>query len=243
MIITSTQNSHIKKIRDLQKSRHRYERKQFLVEGEREISRIPLGQIDTLYVTEPNDVGDACPTIQIAPSLMERLTYRGTTMLAVVNMKVEKLSGETLLLCADGIEKPGNLGAMLRTADGAGFEAVVSVGHGVDLYAPNVIRSSLGAFFTTKTCQMSAHDLIAYCTERNITMLVATPEAKTALYETEIPEKSCVIIGSEAYGVSCDLKQHAKNFSLPMLGAIDSLNASTTFGIIAYEIVRRRHYL
>ncbi len=242
-MITSRQNFHFKEIKQLQKKRVRDELSVFLVEGQREIARVNPALIERLYVTNKDLFsGLPCEIIEMAPELIEELTYRGGDAIGVVKMKREKLEKLSLFVAADGVEKPGNLGAMMRTADGAGFEGIVSVGGGVDLYSPNVIRASLGAFFTRKVVETNAKDLIDYCNKNGISLFAASPEATQSIYQTKFPQKMCVVIGSEAFGICEEIKKASTLFSLPMLGEIDSLNAATAFGIIAYEVVRQRHF-
>ncbi len=239
-MITSRHNPHVKEIRDLAKRKDREEKGLFLVEGSREISHVDPKFIERVYRSTPLK-GVDYEVILMAPELIEELTYRGGDAIALVRMEKQKLGEASLIVAAEGIEKPGNLGALMRTADAAGFDAVVSLGGGVDLYSPNVIRASLGAFFTQTVCEMSQIQLIEHCTTHKIALFAASPEAATSLYEIKFPPKVCLIIGSEAFGVSASLKEKAQLISLPMYGKIDSLNASTAFGIIAYEIVRQRN--
>ena len=243
-MITSRQNPLYKDIKLLQKRRERESRRQFIVEGKREISRVQKTDIVKLVVSNGIDWNDVdCEVIEMAPELIEELTYRGGDAIAIVKMKKENLKNVNLIVVAAGVEKPGNLGAIMRTADGAGFDTVVTLEDGVDIYSPNVIRASLGAFFTRQVFQSNTDELIAYCKQNSIQLFAASPEAKQSLYETKFPQKACIVIGSEAFGISDQLKAASKLISLPMNGEIDSLNASTAFGVIAYEVVRQRSFV
>ena len=240
-MISSRQNEHFKRLRALSKKRERDAAGVFLVEGSREIARVSASELEVVYSSSGGDY--PCKVVEMAPDLIEELTYRGGDAIAVVRKKPMGLEGLSLFVVADGMEKPGNLGAMLRTADGSGFDGVVSVGDGVDLYSPNVIRASLGAFFTQRVVDCARDEVIAYCEKEGIPIYSASPEASSSLFETKFPQRACIVIGSEAFGVSNELKKASTLFSLPMYGEIDSLNASTTFGIIAYEIVRQRNFV
>lgn len=240
-MINSRQNTHFKHLKQLTKKRARDDEGVFLVEGKREIARVPDGDLVRVYATAGQEY--PCEVIEMAPELIEELTYRGGEAIAVVKMKRASLDGLDFFVVADGMEKPGNLGAMMRTADGAGIDGVVSVGDGVDLFSPNVIRASLGAFFTRRVLQCSAEEVIKHCDKNQIPLFAATPEANKSLYEVAFPKKACIVIGSEAFGVCEELKKASTVFNLPMYGEIDSLNASTAFGIIAYEIVRQRNFV
>lgn len=240
-MITSRQNDHFKNLKHLQKKRTRDDQGVFLVEGTREISRISSSDLTRVYTC--TDENFPCETVHMAKDLIEELTYRGGDTIAVVKKRAFSLKGLEFFIVADGMEKPGNLGAILRTADASGFEGVVSVGEGVDIYSPNVIRASLGAFFTKRVVNSTHDEVIAYCQKEEIPIYAATPEAATSLYQIKFPRKLCIVVGSEAFGVSDKLKKASTPFNLPMYGEIDSLNASTAFGIIAYEIVRQRNFV
>ena len=228
-MITSRQNDHFKTLKNLQKKRAR------------EISRVSASDLSRVYTC--TDQSYPCETVRMSKGLIEEVTYRGGDAIAVVKKQKISLDGLEFFIVADGMEKPGNVGAILRTADATGFQGIVSVGEGVDIYSPNVIRASLGAFFTQRVVTSTKQEIIEYCKKEEIPIYSATPEAKTSLYHIQFPTKMCIVVGSEAFGVSDILKNASTCFSLPMYGEIDSLNASTAFGIIAYEIIRQRNFI
>ena len=154
------------------------------------------------------------------------------------------LPPEPLILILDTIEKPGNVGAVLRCADAAGVDAVMLTGGGCDLFNPNVIRSSLGTVFTVPTATASDGDAEAFLLEHQIRPVAARVEGATPLWSTDWSGPVAVILGSEAYGLGSRWQALAgkpiAGVAIPMMGRADSLNISVSAAVIAYEARRTR---
>ena len=150
------------------------------------------------------------------------------------------------VLVIEGVEKPGNLGAMLRTADAAGLAGVIVCDGRTDPANPAVIRSSLGTVFTVPLAMASAHDTIAWCGARGRRVVAAMPTGTVLWHEARLAGRTAILLGSEAHGISSLWQQaaranaiHLESVRLTMAGAADSLNVSATAAVLAYESVRQ----
>jgi TrmH family RNA methyltransferase len=247
-MIISKENPHFKRLLRLHKRKEREEEGFFLVEGERELS-LAKG-IETIYYTEGEDIKPFCKqgieTIQIAKDLFERISYRDKGMIGIVktfHTQLEALKQASFLLVASGIEKPGNLGAMMRTSDAAGVEGMIIADPEVDLFNPNVIRASLGAFFTLPVAQGKGKEIHAFLKKEGFHIVVTSPYAKKSIYEIDFTQKIAIVIGSEANGLDSMWLQDAEGALIPMQGNVDSLNASISAAVIIYEAYRQRNTL
>jgi TrmH family RNA methyltransferase len=146
-----------------------------------------------------------------------------------------------LLLVCDGVEKPGNLGAMLRTADAAGAAAVIATDPGTDWANPNVVRASKGAVFTVPVVSAATADVLAWLVDRAIPVLAATPDATTAYTDLDLRGPLAIAVGEEKHGLS-DVWLSAARWRarIPMRGRVDSLNVSTSAAILLFEALRQR---
>lgn len=262
--ITSTQNSFIKELLQLkEKSRARKKTQTFLIEGLREISLAIKGnykietilidlsiiseiEVSKLLVTINEDV----ELIEISHDVYKKLALRESTegVLAISkskNLSLETLSFETknpLILVAEAPEKPGNIGALLRTADAAGIDAVIIANPKTDLYNPNIIRSSVGCVFTVPIATGSTTEVISYLKENNINIYGAALTASVEYQTIDYKQASAIVVGTEATGLSNEwLEKTSKNIIIPMRGAIDSMNVSVSAAIILFEAVRQRN--
>ena len=244
--ITSRQNPHFKRLMTLHKRKD--PAGQFLVEGEREIALAPV--IDILYYSKWTPFVEkmeakAGEMIAMDEALLEEISYRGNLVIAVcpeMSSKLEELKGKSLLLACESIEKPGNLGGMLRTADGAGVEGVIVANRVVDLFNPNVVRASLGALFCLPVVQTDTETAIQFLKKEGFQIVVATPHATKYYYDIDFKVPTCIVIGSEAEGVT-DPWMRETRVKIPMLGRIDCLNASISASILVYEAQRQRNTL
>ena len=151
------------------------------------------------------------------------------------------LSAEALVLVLESVEKPGNLGAILRTADGLGMEAVVVADPTTDVHNHNVVRASQGALFTVAVGVGTLSEVLAWTEASGLRLVAATPEAPTALWDSDLTGRVAVAVGGEARGLSRDLLAAAHvRVSIPGAGAVDSLNASVASALVMYEAVRQR---
>jgi TrmH family RNA methyltransferase len=141
----------------------------------------------------------------------------------------------------EGVEKPGNLGAILRTADAAGVTGVIVSAGATDIHNPNVLRASLGAFFTVPICESPPVETIAWLQHNRVQIVAATPEADILYTQTNLRNATAIVLGSEAFGLS-DLFRTAANeqVHIPMRGVVDSLNLATSAALLLYEALRQR---
>ena len=261
--ISSIQNPLIKEIIRLQeKSRIRKQKELFVVEGFREITLaikggyllktilycdeiISFDKVDALVKSSRQNI----ELIEIPKLVYQKISHRKTTegILSIINFKELslndlQLSNNPLILVAEAPEKPGNLGALLRTADAAKLDAVILANPKTDLYNPNIIRSSVGCVFTNSIAMGSTTEIIEYLTNKNIQIYAAVLDEKSEVYDKiDFNLPSAIVVGTEATGLSDEWLVHAtKNIIIPMEGEIDSLNVSVSAAIVIFEAKRQR---
>ncbi len=258
--ITSTNNARIKEVLQLQKkSSVRKKKQEFVIEGKRELVLALKNnyQINTIFFL-PNLVEDVAirqwqndykiELIAVNKKVFDKIAYRNSTegLIAVSAMKSHKLndlvlSNNALLLVAESVEKPGNIGAMLRTVDGAGADAFIMVNSVVDLYNPNVIRASLGTIFSNQVALVDLQELSGYLLKNNIDLYTATLQNANEYYLNEFTPSTAIAVGAEDKGLSDEMREIAKkSVYVPMLGQADSLNVSVSAAVLLYEAVRQR---
>lgn len=261
--ITSPQNTYIKELVQLKdKSRLRKKTQTFLIEGLREISLAILGgyHIETILVNTSiidevaiqhllNKASSTIDVIEISKDVYKKLALRESTegILAVANSKNLSLTNlkfknkNPLILVAEAPEKPGNIGALLRTADAAGIDAVLIANPKTDIYNPNIIRSSIGSVFTTTIATGTTLEIITFLKENNIAIYGAALTASVEYQTIDYTGASAIIVGTEATGLSNEwLQNTTQNIIIPMRGAIDSMNVSVSAAIVVFEAVRQR---
>ena len=253
-MITSSQNPKIKRLMLLQqKSAERRKAELFVVEGQRELQHcIEAGfDSDTVFycpeIAQASLKGDYS-IITISPSVYERVAYRGSTegIIAQVRSRAFTLNdlhlgAEPLVMVLESVEKPGNLGAVLRSADAAGVDAVIVCDPLTDLYNPNLIRSSIGAIFTVPCVACSSAECIAWLKAHGIQILTAQLQDSRLYYDTPMTGPTAIVMGTEATGLTDAWRQAADaHIRIPMLGRLDSLNVSVSAAILLYEAVRQR---
>ncbi|RKF03994.1 TrmH family RNA methyltransferase [Tenacibaculum lutimaris] len=261
--ISSTQNAYIKELLKLQeKARERKKKGLFLVEGQREISLVLKGgyEIDiVLFVAElfseeklTEIKNQAANCIEITKEVYQKLAYRDTTegIIAVVKTKnfdlegIEFNSTTPLVLVMEGIEKPGNIGAMLRTADAANVDAVFIANPKTDLFNPNIIRSSVGCVFTNQIATGTSEDIIAFLQEHNIHIYSATLQNSNEYHKNDYTKATALVVGTEATGLTQVWRDQAtQNINIPMQGEIDSMNVSVAAAILTFEAKRQRNFI
>lgn len=247
--ISSPTNPLIKSIVRLRDRRTRDETATFIIEGIDELNRARLRPdlvLDTVLISPDvayGPIGDE-RIITVSDVVLAKVTVRGPAarVLAVARQFDTTVAGlpptSDLVLIAESIEKPGNLGTMLRTADATGA-AVVICDPLVDVFNPSVVRASLGCLFTVPIATATIDETIAWVSTH--TTVVATPEANQTLYELDLTGPVAMVIGSEHDGVSPAWKQAADALcAIPMAGHADSLNAATSAAVLLYEVVRQR---
>lgn len=259
--ISSTQNAYIKELIQLkEKSRVRKKTGLFLIEGENEINlaiegeyefkeilfvpsifnesklKIILSKIKNMAVTE------------VTPEIYSKIALRNSTegIIAVAKSKKHslkglKLSSNPLLLVAEAPEKPGNIGALLRTADAAGVDAVLLANLKTDLYNPNLIRSSVGSVFTVPVITSSTSEIISFLKSCEINMYGTSLVASVAYTKVNFKKPTAIIVGTESVGLSEEwLAQTKQNIIIPMYGKVDSMNVSVSASILIFEAIRQR---
>lgn len=248
--ITSTANRRVKDLAALKRRRDRDAKGRFLIEGVRELERaIDAGVAVEEILVAPDLASPAAAglaatledvtTLSEAPFAKLSVRHHPDGIVGVGRTWHTGLTDidRRLVLIAERIEKPGNLGAMLRTADGAGA-AVVATDPTVDLFNPNVVRASQGSLFTVPVAVADAGSVAAWATGRG-TLVVATATADTALWNTDLSGTVAIVIGSEHEGVSDHWRDVGTTVRIPMAGIADSLNVSVAAGIALYEAVRQ----
>ncbi len=258
--ITSIQNPYIKNLVKLQeKARERKKQGLFIIEGKREISLaisskyefdnvlfcpkiISEKEIIQLFNQNMNKIG-------ISIEVYQKLAYRDSTEGIIAVTKTKDLSlnkiqlnkKKPLILVAEGIEKPGNIGALLRTADAANVDAVFIASPKSDLYNTNIIRSSVGCVFTNQIAQGTSEEIIAYLQKNSIDIYAATLQNSNEYHKQDFTNSAAIIVGTEATGLSNIWRTVAtQHINIPMQGKIDSMNVSVSAAIIIFEAVRQR---
>jgi RNA methyltransferase, TrmH family len=258
--ITSTQNPKVKSLLALEKPRERRKQQLFIVEGRKEISMaLEAGyKIGNLFFCDeliseneiPNDLKDDKLLIPVSREVFDKIAIRESTggMIAVAEMKLHsldriQLSNNPLLLILEGVEKPGNLGAILRTADAANVDAVIICDPQTDFYNPNVIRSSLGCVFTKQVASATSEETIAWLKKEHIAIYCTYLKASQQYHLIDYTKPSAIIMGTEATGLTdVWVSNSSSNIIIPMLGKIDSMNVSTAAAVVVYEAKRQRNF-
>ncbi|OOG69870.1 RNA methyltransferase [Flavobacterium sp. A45] len=258
--ITSIQNPFIKSLVLLQeKAKARKQSGTFLIEGKREISLALKGryEIETILFlsevcseTEARKLSNNAELIEITAAVYQKLAYRDTTegVLAIAKAKSTqlsdlKLSENPLIIIAEAPEKPGNIGALLRTADAAKLDAVIIANPKSDLYNPNVVRSSVGCLFTNQIATGTTTEIISFLKERNINFYCATLQNSTSYHTQDYTSPTALVVGTEATGLTQEWRDAAtQNIIIPMQGEIDSMNVSVAAAILIFEAKRQRGF-
>lgn len=254
--ISSTQNQRIKHLVALQqKSQLRREENLIVVEGVRELQHCIDANFTVREIYYCPSLLDNCQlpasnseVIEVTREVYDKIAYRGSTegVLAVVEPLHLSLAdinvGESpLIVVLESVEKPGNIGAVLRSADAAQATAVVVCDPLTDLYNPNLIRSSIGAIFTVPCVACSSDDCIKFLKENNIQILTAQLQDSDLYYHTNMRRGTAIVMGTESTGLTNAWREAADaHIRIPMRGALDSLNVSVSAAILLFEAVRQR---
>jgi TrmH family RNA methyltransferase len=260
--IESSKNPRVKEAVRLRKHKERKQSGHTLVEGYREILRATQGcwVFKELYFCPELyldlDAGelvaqiqaDGTPVFKCSETAYRKMSYRDTpdglmALSPLIGKKLDELElpENPLLLIAEDLEKPGNLGTILRTADATGVDAVIACNHKTDLNNPNVIRSSIGTIFFMPVAEATTEEAIAWLDKRGIKTIAAVPGASQEYTETDMLSGTAIVVGSEDEGLSERWKKRSTvQVGIPMLGKNDSLNVSTAAAIVLYEAVRQR---
>jgi TrmH family RNA methyltransferase len=265
-IISSAQNSRIKHLIALQqKSALRREEGLFVVEGRRELEHcFHAGmQVESIYCLNPDEVNFQFSTFnyqltKVTPNVYERIAYRGSTegIIAVIRtpqprtlesllqQKGRGINGQPLFIVLESVEKPGNLGAVLRSADAALATGVIVCDPLTDLYNPNLIRSSIGAVFTVPTVACTSDECIAFLKQHGVQILTAQLQDSHLYYDTSMVSPTAIVMGTESTGLTPVWRKAADaHIRIPMMGQLDSLNVSVSAAILLFEAVRQRQVI
>ena len=255
--IESIQNPLIKNILKLQeKSRERRKQGLFIIEGKREIQLAIKGDYSIVSLLIVSDTHHeffknqhyGFEVIEITQEVYQKIAYRETTekMIAIAKTKELtlshlKLTENPLILVAESIEKPGNIGALLRTADAANLDAVILADSKTDIYNPNVIRSSVGCVFTNQVTTSTSQEIIQFLEKNQIQIFSATLQNSNDYSEENYSKASAIVVGTESTGLTPIWREKAtQNINIPMEGEIDSMNVSVSAAIILFEAKRQR---
>jgi len=259
--ITSLQNARVKSAIKLRTARDRTEQGRIVIDGVRELYRAVSAGVELIEVFMcpdmcGEDARDLATTISsravrvltVTPAVFQKLAFgkRAEGLVAIARTPYTSLEDidlrdERLVAILEGIEKPGNVGAVLRSADAVGIDALVVADGRTDLYNPNTIRASLGAVFTVPICTATSEQTLSWLRRHGVRIFAARVDGAVCYTDVSFRGPCAVVLGSESDGLS-DLWRagDVTAVSLPMLGAVDSLNVSTTAAVLFYEALRQR---
>lgn len=262
MHISSLSNPRIKQVVKLRQRSHRDDLKLMIVEGFREIqsaqrNHVSLNAVfycESLFLgTNENALLDACreagaELLSCTKDVFSKISYRDRPdgLLAVAPQRKLRLAdlpacATHLIVIAEAIEKPGNLGTILRSADAAGATAVLVCDRCTDISNPNVVRASTGALFTVPVVETSTREAFDWLKANNISIVATSPDADAFYTQADYSNSVAVVVGTEQYGLSdVWLSQSDVAVKIPMLGQADSLNVASATTILLYEVVRQR---
>lgn len=260
--ITSSQNARIKEVVRLRDHRGRNERARIVIDGRRELLRAIeagveitelyycpslLGADDEQQVLAPA-TGRQVELVEVTKPVFAKMSYgdRAEGLLAVARRPTLalddlRLGPRPLIAIVEGVEKPGNLGAILRSADAAGVDAVIAADPATDIYGPNAIRASLGTVFSVPLVEATAEQAALWLKQRGLSSIAASPEGGHVYTEVDMTGPTAVVLGSEAHGLT-EAWDHVGviRATVPMRGRADSLNVSITAALFFYEALRQR---
>lgn len=264
--ITSLQNPKLKKAVKLADRKERNETGLFLIEGFRELKRAADSgvAIQTLFICPKLFLGSnenalieqiektGAEIIACNEPVFQKLSYRDRPdgLVAIAIQMQETLEDliahlatkkDPFLIIAEAIEKPGNLGTILRSADAAGVDAVIVCDRCTDIYNPNVVRASVGTLFTIPVIEATSAETLRFLKEKKIKVIAATPSAEKEFTETELSGAVAIAVGTEQLGLT-DLWMNSADIQvrIAMHGVADSLNVATATTLLLYEVVRQR---
>lgn len=263
LTVTSLKNPTVKATAELiAKRKVRDAEGLFVVEGAREIERALIGGFELVRFFECPDLGSpagakiqarvaglTCERLIVGEPVFGKLAMRDGSdgLLAVFRQRHRRLGelelGATpLILALHGLEKPGNLGALLRTADGVGIDAVVLLDETVDLYNPHVVRGSVGALFGLQIARATSDEFGSFCRTRGIRVIAAAlADDARPHYEASYSGPTAILLGSEAEGLPAAwIAKADERVMIPMRGLADSLNVSVAGAVVLYEALRQR---
>jgi len=266
MKINSLQNPKIKYLIKLKENRQRKQTKQYTIEGYREILRANIGNIEmiSLFICPSFFLGHNeksllkeiesknIEIIYCSEQVFRKISYRDRPdgLIALAKQKMQSLADlefflqkkkNPFLLVVESVEKPGNLGTILRSCDGAGVDGIIICDEVTDVFNPNVVRASIGTLFTQNIFISSSEKIIEMLKKYNVTIISTSPQANKNYYLTNYKNSIAIAVGSEQYGLSKKwLELKSEQIKIPMQGVADSLNVATATTIVLYEANRQR---
>jgi TrmH family RNA methyltransferase len=258
--ITSTQNPKIRSLLTLEKPRERRKQGLFVVEGRKEIglARAAGYKMGNLFFCDelitPAELKALTPPdtllVPVSRDIFEKVAVRENSggVLAVAEQKTHRLDAirlgpNPLILILESVEKPGNLGAILRTADAAGLDAVIICDPKTDFYNPNVIRSSVGCLFTNQVASATSEETLAWLKTNNIVVYSTYLDASKPYHTVDYTMPCAIVMGTESTGLSNAWTSSGQTpVIIPMNGKVDSMNVSTAAAVIVFEARRQRGF-
>jgi RNA methyltransferase, TrmH family len=260
--ITSSSNPRLKAIRRLRRAARRNGASLFVVDGYRQLACAldARARVRELYVAPELYLGEqdgslvslaeqrGAQVVELSASGFASISgdVRPDGIVAVVErwpMTLERLQlgANPLLLVAEGVERPGNLGTIVRAACAAGADALVACECGTDTFHPDVVRGSVGTLFRLRLARTNTASAMVWLRQRGIRIVVATPDGERAHWQTDLAQPTAVIVGNERIGVSHEWVDAADELvKIPMPGPADSLNVAVAAGILLFEATRQR---
>ncbi|MCP5492093.1 MAG: RNA methyltransferase [Chlamydiales bacterium] len=258
--ITSAQNPQLKAAKKLKDRKGRDSSGDFVIEGYRELSRAADVDVHALFVCPDLYLGSnegalidtlykrGATVLELPEDLFRKLSFRDRPdgLFAIAKQPNKtlsdiKLSDNPFLLVAQGIEKPGNLGSILRSCDAVGVDGCVVVDRCTDIYNPNVVRASVGTLFTVPTVETNTAELFAYLKEHQISIVATTPDAQDEYTHVDLTGPVAIAVGTEQLGLSDEWLNAAEiKVRIPMRGQADSLNVASATTLMLYEVLRQR---
>lgn len=260
--ISSVQNQYIKNIAKLSKSRERKKQQKTIIEGFWEVREAFLNKypiIDVLVCKDSMRIEEeefflqveaaGLNIISVSAHVMEKISYRSNPDNWAAIVKTEypviqslDIKDQLLLVVCEALEKPGNIGAIIRSAEAVGADAVIITESVTDMYNPNVIRASKGTVFSVPVIVCSNNELKDFCEKHGILIFVGTPEATIPYYKENYSTAAAIIVGNEHDGVSPYWRKNVavKKIGIPMLGSINSLNVAQAASILLFEALKQR---
>jgi TrmH family RNA methyltransferase len=260
--LTSPQNPKIKQVVRLKDRKERDETGLFLIEGYREIKRAVEGGVrfESLFICPDLFLGSNEPqliqkigieTYTLPPHLFEKISYRDRPdgLIAIAHQMQKTLADlhpkndPPLYIVAESIEKPGNLGTILRSSDAVGADGVIVCDRCTDIYNPNVVRASVGTLFTLPVVEAKGTDALKWLQERKIQVVAATPSAAVDYTDAPLAGPVAIVVGTEQLGLT-GLWMDAANIrvKISMRGVADSLNVAMATTLLLYETLRQRQH-
>lgn len=261
--ISSFRNSKIKNFAFLQKAKERKKQNLFVLEGNKELEKAmqKAYSFKALFFCKEianasflesllSNISSDCEVYRVTKEIYSKIAYRESTEGIVAWLEPKhhclemlNLTENPLLIVLDAIEKPGNLGAILRTAEAAGVDALLLSDPATDIYNPNVIRSSLGCVFTVPIAIGSAKNVLDFLKEKKISVFCTALSASKPYHQINFKLPSALVMGTEATGLSpVWLENSSQNIIIPMKGIVDSMNVSVSTAIVVYEALRQRGF-